>query len=811
MRVLVTAPSNVAVDNILERLAQNISEAASPSSTSSTALGRKNKTSSALSSSTNHKSLKMVRLGHPARIKSSVVAKFSLEALVHSADGTEIVHDVRNELQSFLNMLANPRTKSQDKRIVYRELKTLRKEIRTREERVVQDLISSANVVLATTVGASNRVLDNRRGGDEALDSDFDLVIIDEAAQALEASCWIPILRGKKVVLAGDHLQLPPTIKSKDRRAIEGLGQTMFERLQKLYKPINGKSDVHPISRMLKIQYRMHHLIADWASQVMYHGELLTHDSVRNRTLAELPSVIQQHKLIEGAKANAGSLDNTENTTLMLVDTAGCDMHEEATAAGSRFNEGEAFIVNQHTRKLIELGLKQEEIAVITPYNGQCELLRSLLLPDFPKLEIRSVDGFQGGEKEAVILSLVRSSDRALNGIGFLRDDRRQNVAVTRARRHLAVICDSETVSKSSFIGTLINWIEKHGDHRSAIEYTSHSTRKDKEYESDLQAAEELLKMVETSVPSSISSKAKAKATPGPLQKKATVTKYDKELEESKRKALMDKISLFAKTANDGDELSLSSELTSYDRRLVHEFAEQTRLLHRSEGVDGVDRRIILTVRRSSANATNDEIVPPTLDEILVDDHKQIEVVVDSAPVSNFAALALDESDDDSDESTNKDNSETETAQPTPTSMGQDTTQSGNALLSQLAKERAARQQSSPHTMPGDRNAASGNKKKKKQKGQRLGGKTPKVDTPKDDGLDDLDDMAFLDAQIDKNANAHGRKVIGGGKQYRTVINGILNSRPEPQPKQTNTKASKSLQGKLREAESARKAKPKKK
>jgi superfamily I DNA and/or RNA helicase len=119
-------------------------------------------------------------------------------------------------------------------------------------------------------------------------------------------------------------------------------------------------------------------------------------------------------------------------------------MVESTNAAGSRYNEGEAQLVQLHVQKLLDYGVQQEQIAIISPYNGQVEILRLALLPDFPKLQIRSVDGFQGGEREAVIISLVRSSDQGgQDGIGFLRDDRRLNVAVTRAKRHCCVICDT--------------------------------------------------------------------------------------------------------------------------------------------------------------------------------------------------------------------------------------------------------------------------------------------------------------------------------------------------------------------------------
>lgn len=237
MRVLVTAPSNVAVDNILERLVATDNSSSNPKG--------------------GNRRLKTVRLGHPARIKASIL-NHSLEHLVQSSEGTEIVQDARQELQSFLKVLANPRARGQDKRVAYQQVRTLRKEVRVREEKVVQGLLTSANVVLATTVGAGAGVLAKAANvSNDGTPSGFDLVIIDEAAQALEASCWIPILWGKKVVLAGDHKQLPPTIKSKDRRVVAGLSNTLFERLMKLYE-----KEPQRISRMLQIQYRMNHNVA---------------------------------------------------------------------------------------------------------------------------------------------------------------------------------------------------------------------------------------------------------------------------------------------------------------------------------------------------------------------------------------------------------------------------------------------------------------------------------------------------------------------------------------------------------------------
>jgi len=1053
MRVLVTAPSNVAVDNILEKLTQ-------PGD-------KTNKEKLPI--------LRTVRLGHPARIKPSI-AKHGLEALVKSSDGTEIVDDVRRELESHLRSLSRdnrkpipnpnqtPRIKNYkqpkrqqgnqrklDKRSVYKEIKLLRKEIRQREEKVVSELIRSAHVVCATNVGADNHVLNqitnpkdaNLKQNSEKLG--FDLVIIDEAAQALEASCWIPILRGRKVVLAGDHCQLPPTIKSNNPTVLEGLGVTLFERLMAPSNMNSGdKNKNRDVSRMLQIQYRMHHKIADWASQAMYQGKLCTHESVRDRTLGQLDEVQRQNQrdsnnssplsISTHSKGSYSSKETTDdsdlehlsNSTLLLVDTAGCDLHEGETEAGSRYNEGEAMLVVEHVRKLLKLGLDQSQIAIITPYNGQVELLRNQLLPQYARLEIRSVDGFQGGEREAVVLSLVRSNYQHSRGngagIGFLRDDRRQNVAVTRAMRHLAVICDSDTVSKSPFIRDLLQWIEDNGEERSAVEYISEGVHSEsqEQYEEDLKDADselmklfqdsasaltlssnpsvtskksmndslgesELMKIFEesasalhlSSAPSAnrgsksmtemelnqlfensasalhLSSAPSANrgnksmnnsigemelnqlfensasalplATSGKPSNSTSKTMNDSlgeyeltqlfqesasglnlagnkssdadgktmhdsrgeyelmqlfhesgsalslakkhrdgsrsrsmddsigeteltqlfegsasalnlarsrssspnkfhtppndliketpgaqlnELEESKRKALMDKVATFLAKGAEGDEMVLSSDLSSYDRRLVHEFAEQSGLGHKSEGTEGIDRKTILWIKNDSSPSTlfrQEATLSSKKKEAFEVEEEEDGHNLGSKLVSNFSALALDN--DDSDDS-DSDATENDTNQESTPSKGTKSDSGGptaNELLKQLAKERAERQQ---HQRTSDK--TSSKKKKSKPKGRKLGGAKKAVSPPDKDDTDDLDDMAFLDAQIEKSQNTHGRKVVGSGKNYRTVVNGILNAKPEPRSKPSNQRASAALKMKLSKAENSRKKKKKK-
>jgi len=764
MKVLVTAPSNVAVDNVLARLVAD----------QKLAKAKKRKQQQAAR-------IRVVRLGHPARLQTEILP-YSLEALVQASEGTEIVADVRQELQSFLRILSNPKSRGNDKRTAYREIKALRKEVRTREEKVVTELLQNTQVVMATCVGAANKLLKEMK---------FDLVVIDEAAQALEAACWIPALRGTKLVLAGDHCQLPPTIKNNAAKVQQGLGRTMFERLMELYGD-NDHSRPGRISRMLQVQYRMHQRIADWASQALYGGELQTHESVKSRTLSQMTGKTDD--------------DGVSEMALLLIDTAGCSMHETVNAAGSRFNEGEAQIVAQHVRTLLELGVQQDQIAIITPYNGQVEILRSALLPDYPKLEIRSVDGFQGGEREAVVLSLVRSSERGgIDGIGFLRDNRRLNVAVTRAKRHCCVICDSETVSQSKFVKNLIEWIEEHGEQRSAMDYTSEST--EGQMESDLIQAETEIQKMEAE--SAIARQDKEKA------RTESEHKVGKPREDERRKALEEKIKLFSEVADPGEQMALSTELSNLDRKIVHEIAEEINIGHRSEGIDGVDRRIILSIPNKPAVAdTGENEGSSPADVVLTVDCNGIESQQSAiaepeeqnpSVAASFAALQVDASEDEESED------EASESRQEPEDCSAEIPM--NNLLGSLAMERAQRdrrKQAGASAQAVLKNES----KKKASKGRKLGGaKKPSGPSPKiNEGLEDLDDMAFLDAQIETNRTSHGIKFEGKGRGYRSVMNGILMPKPkEEAPKKKDSRASAALQNKLKQAQDSRKSKSKKK
>ncbi|GAB0131651.1 hypothetical protein EsDP_00000113 [Epichloe bromicola] len=425
-RILVCGPSNISVDNIVERL--------SP-----------------------HK-IPLVRLGHPARLLPSVL-NHSLDVLTNTSEAGAIVKDVRAEMDS--KQASIKKTKSgKERRQIYADLKELRKEYRERERRCVSNLVAGSRVVLATLHGA---------GGFQLRNEEFDVVIIDEASQALEAQCWVPLLAAKKAVCAGDHLQLPPTIKSlnsrgsvkaKDEKAtlIKGLTleTTLFDRLLALHGP--------SIKRMLTTQYRMHERIMRFPSDELYESKLVAAEGVKARLLRDLEYEVQECE------------DTTE--PVIFIDTQGGDFPEKSEEddkdnprkgkaslhSESKSNEMEAALVRQHVGRLVDAGVRPEDIAVVTPYNAQLGVLAPLK-EKFPGVELGSVDGFQGREKEAVIVSLVRSNPDG--EVGFLGEKRRLNVAMTRPKRSLTVIGDSETVKRGShFLKKWMEFLEDEADLR---------------------------------------------------------------------------------------------------------------------------------------------------------------------------------------------------------------------------------------------------------------------------------------------------------------------------------------------------------
>ena len=394
-RVLACAPSNLAVDNILERLL---------------AAGER-----------------PIRIGHPARVLPELREQ-TLDVQVESHPDLKLAAEWTKEAWS-LRRQANKVTRAAPAPGVRRDLraeaKRLLADARLMELRLVKHLLESSPVVCATLTGLNPDLLG---------DLEFDLVVIDEAAQTTEPPCWIPLLRSRRLVLAGDHCQLPAVIVSNEARR-DGFHISLMERLIGLY----GDS----IVRRLTTQYRMHQQIMQFSSDEFYESSLVAAESVRTHLLCDWPHVV---------------VSRLTQTAVRFYDTAGSGCDERAESEGSsRENLGEATLVARQVLDLKSSGVAPREIGVITPYAAQARLLRELI-SDLA-IEIDTVDGFQGREKEVIVISFVRSNTTA--ELGFLTDTRRTNVALTRARRKLIVFGDSSTLANHEFYCRLLDYWER--------------------------------------------------------------------------------------------------------------------------------------------------------------------------------------------------------------------------------------------------------------------------------------------------------------------------------------------------------------
>ncbi|KAG4306132.1 hypothetical protein PORY_000120 [Pneumocystis oryctolagi] len=405
-RLLVCGPSNISVDNIVERLSKY--------------------------------KIPLIRIGRPERLLPPILSH-SLDIVIKSSDQGRIIQDLRKEINELLKKVS--KAQYEERKAIYNEVKMLRKEYKEREKKCIDNIIKKSVVILATLHGAGEKYLYNEK---------FHVVIIDEASQALEAQSWIPLINAEKVILAGDHLQLPPIIKAKlDFDSKKLVSISFLERILKTHG--------NEIKRLLKVQYRMHKNICKFPSDELYESELVPDRSVEDRLLKDLDGV-----------------DDTDETRepLVFYNTEGTYMYENVHDSQSKnlffeskSNQMEASLVNEYVVKLINAGVKQKDIAIITPYSAQAFLLLQVLGKDYSEIEINTVDGFQGREKEVVIFSLVRSNDKG--EIGFLEDKRRLNVAITRPKRHLCIIGDSQTIERNGgFLKRWINYLEYNSDLR---------------------------------------------------------------------------------------------------------------------------------------------------------------------------------------------------------------------------------------------------------------------------------------------------------------------------------------------------------
>jgi ATP-dependent RNA/DNA helicase IGHMBP2 len=403
-KVLACAPSNLAVDNMLERLV---------------AVGER-----------------AVRLGHPARVLPTL-QEHTLDLLVEDHSDVRLARKFSKEAFALFRKAKKwTRAKPEPgaRRDMRQEGRDLLAEARRLEAQAVERILDSATILCATTTGLDSEILGKRR---------FDLAVIDEAAQSTEPGCWIPLGRSDRVVLAGDHCQLPATVLSREAVA-QGYGVSLLERLAALYG--------NQVTRLLTVQYRMHEAIMIFSSLEFYDGALEADALVAGHRLCDLPGV--------------RTLALTEEP-LHFIDTAGAGFDEQCEPAGeSLLNPDEARLICRQVRALLDAGLSPGDMAVIAPYSAQVRLLREQL--NIPGLEVDSVDGFQGREKEAVLISLVRSN---LEGdIGFLADVRRINVALTRARRKLLVVGNSATLAVHPFYQRLLEYFEAAGAYHTVWE-----------------------------------------------------------------------------------------------------------------------------------------------------------------------------------------------------------------------------------------------------------------------------------------------------------------------------------------------------
>jgi superfamily I DNA and/or RNA helicase len=411
-QILVVAPSNTAVDLLSEKLS--------------------------------NEGLNVLRIGNPARVSEKLMA-LTLDSKISVHADMKEIKKLKKQASEYKNMAHKykrnfGKAERDQRKALFDAAHQLIKEVDKTEQFIAEDLISKAQIITATLVGANHYTI---------RDLKFHTVIIDEAGQALEPACWIPISKAQKVIFAGDHLQLPPTIKSQ-QAAKDGLSTTLLEKCTALYPEAVV---------LLEEQYRMNEAIMGFSSKEFYDNRLNAHESVASRIL--FPG----------------------DVPLSFVDTAGCG-YDEKQEGTSTANPEEAAFLFKHFHKLVgELtGYYPAEnfptIAVISPYKEQIRILNQLL-QDSPelmvyadKIAVNTIDSFQGQERDVVYISLTRSNTEG--EIGFLNDIRRMNVAMTRARKKLVVVGDSSTLASSAFYADMISYAEQLNGYQSAWDYAGY-------------------------------------------------------------------------------------------------------------------------------------------------------------------------------------------------------------------------------------------------------------------------------------------------------------------------------------------------
>lgn len=408
-KILVTAPSNTAVDLLTEKMAEQ--------------------------------KISVLRIGNPARVTERLLAH-TMDNQMAEHDSIKDVKRLKKQAQEFKNMAHKykrnfGRAEQQQRKLLFDEAYKIMKEVERSEQYVMDDVIARAQVITATLVGANHYSVRNQQ---------YDIAIIDEAGQALEPSCWIPILKAKKVVLAGDHCQLPPTIKSQEA-AKGGLIKTLLEK----------GVEKHPAAvSLLEEQYRMHEHIMQFSSSIFYSNKLKANINVASRLLF------------------------ANDMPLQFIDTAGCGFDEKLEGTSSTNPEEASFLIKHLLQLVTELNAHYPidcfpSIGIIAPYKQQILVIKEQLehvpelAPYVHRITVNTVDSFQGQERDIIYISMTRSNSEG--EIGFLSDIRRMNVAMTRAKMKLIVIGDSATLAQFKFYEKFVTYAQSIDGYKSAWEY----------------------------------------------------------------------------------------------------------------------------------------------------------------------------------------------------------------------------------------------------------------------------------------------------------------------------------------------------
>ncbi len=415
-QVLVCAPTNTAVDLITEKLIEQ--------------------------------GVNVLRVGHPARVSEDLL-KATIDGQVQNHENYKDIKNLRRNAEEYFRMAGKyKRTFGKDdakqRALYYTEARNCIKESRLLEDYIVNTLFENAQVICCTPVASANKALLKKR---------FNTLFFDEASQALEAISWIPLLKCNRVIFSGDHFQLPPVVKSPKAKQ-EGLDKTMLDRL----------TAYDNVSSLLTRQYRMHQHIMQFSNAYFYKNALEADTTVKDTVLSLQENV------------------DLLNIPVELIDTAGCSFDElQNPETLSLSNRGEADLLFKHLELLLQQYQYSEpqhkiSVGIISPYKEQIELLKekwqSFDYSAYPvnDIAVKTIDGFQGEERDVIYISLVRSNMNS--EIGFLSDIRRMNVALTRAKKKLVVIMDTATIGNHPFYKAFIEYCETNGFYKSAWEYS---------------------------------------------------------------------------------------------------------------------------------------------------------------------------------------------------------------------------------------------------------------------------------------------------------------------------------------------------